>query len=302
MGRTLYIWPVAVALFLAAASPPAAAQEHGPNLAIRPVPQPGDWWTERFQQINQQVKEHGDAELVFIGDSITSLWRSNGRQTWVRYYQQREALNLGAAGDQIQHTLWRLMNGNLDGLSPRLAVLMVGVNNLYQPQEHVVAGLRKTINYLRGRLPRTRILVLGILPYGERPGHQRSRVRHVNRAVSRMAGPWIHFLDVGRQFVSPDGTISRKLMPDFLHPTALGYELLAGVMEPKIIELLDEDIGRLRYWRLFGLHRGYRDAGDQAAAVDMEAILARTFSHCRFPASFCLDDGPCPAPAPRFTY
>ena len=119
---------IAAALAWAAWIPRADARK-GPsaelNLAVRPVPQPRAWWAEHHKRINLEVKERGDAELIFVGDSLTSLWRFNGRRTWRRYYAQRDALNLGAAGDQIQHTLWRLQNGNLQGLSPRLAVLMV---------------------------------------------------------------------------------------------------------------------------------------------------------------------------------
>lgn len=285
MWRRMYITGVLVWMLGCPAL--ATAETDGPNLAVRPVPQTHDWWSKLFQQINQEVKDHGrDAELVFIGDSLTSLWRFNGRHAWRRYYQARKALNLGAAGDQIQHTLWRLQNGNLEGLSPRLAVLLVGVNNIYQPVEHVVAGLGKTITFLRRKLPRTKILVLGILPFGEKPGRQRRKIRQVNKTVSRLAdGRWIHFLDLGALFVNPDRTISRELMPDYLHLTPRGYELWAGAMEPKLMLLLGEDIGRLRYWRLWGLHRGYRDAGDEAARIRQDAMLAHALSHCRFPAA-----------------
>lgn len=275
----------ATALTWAAWIPCAWAQKGPsmePNLAVRPVPQPRAWWAEHHKRINLEVARHGDAELIFVGDSLISLWRHNGRRAWRRYYQHRDALNLGAAGDQIQHTLWRLQNGNLQGLSPRLAVLMVGVNNNYQPVEHVVAGLRKIIGYMRRGVPRTQILVLGILPYGERPGRQRHKVKQINRAVAAMADQrWIHFLDIGQLFVEPDGSITPGIMThDFLHLTPLGYELWAGAMEPKLVELLGEDPAGLPYWRLLGLHRGVLDEGARAPLVDVDAALKSALRHC----------------------
>lgn len=286
-----------VVLMMITGIPLGLADKDPPNVALRPVPQTPAWWTKHFQQINQEVKDGGEAELVFIGDSLTALWRFNGRHAWSHYYRHRKALNLGAAGDQIQHTLWRLQHGNLEGLSPRLAVLMIGVNNIYQPVAHVTSGIGKTIKLLRRKLPRTRILVLGILPYGERPGRQRRKIAQVNTIVSRLAdGQWIHVLNIGDLFVNPDGTISQELMPDYLHLTPMGYELWAGAMEPKILELLGEDIGRLRYWMPWDLHRGYRDAGAEAVKLDMEEILTRALSHCRFTAVGY--HGTCPAPAP----
>ncbi len=276
---------IAAALAWAAWIPRADARK-GPsaelNLAVRPVPQPRAWWAEHHKRINLEVKERGDAELIFVGDSLTSLWRFNGRRTWRRYYAQRDALNLGAAGDQIQHTLWRLQNGNLQGLSPRLAVLMVGVNNIYQPVKHVVSGLRLTVNYLRRRLPRTRLLVLGILPFGERPGRQRIKIKQVNRALAAMAdGRWIHFLDIGHLFVEPNGSLTPGLMThDFLHLNPLGYELWAGAMEPKLVQLLGEDPASLRHWRIFGLHHGSPGHGGRAP-VDADAAFRRALSPCR---------------------
>ncbi len=277
-------------LILVTVIPVARAEKAQPNLAVRPVPQTRAWWTKHHQTINQEVKERGrSAELIFIGDSLTSLWRFNGRRAWRDYYRHRKALNLGAAGDQIQHALWRLQNGNLQGLSPKLAVLMVGVNNIYQPVDHVVAGLRKTITYLRRRLPRTRVLVLGILPYGERPGRQRIKIGKVNETISRMADDrWIHFLDIGALFVKRDGTISRRLMTDYLHLTPRGYELWAGAMEPKVVQLMDEDLGSLVYWRALGLYTEAEETGTEAAKIDMDAILARAHCHGRFAIPVCL--------------
>ena len=102
----------------------AFAQE---NDAIKPVPRDANWM-KRHDSFNARIKQ-GNVDLLFIGDSITQGWEGAGKAAWSEKYGKRNAVNLGIGGDRTQHVLWRLDNGNIDGIKPKLAVLMIGTNN-----------------------------------------------------------------------------------------------------------------------------------------------------------------------------
>src|SRR4051812_36193577 len=102
------------------------AQEAKPNDAVVPAPRDPNWM-KRHDAMNDRVKQ-GKVDLLMIGDSITQGWESAGANVWKEFYEKRNAVNLGIGGDRTQHVLWRLDNGNLEGITPKLAVLMIGTN------------------------------------------------------------------------------------------------------------------------------------------------------------------------------
>lgn len=158
------------AVCLTAVTPSAVRAQREPaggNTAIKPVPREKGW-LKRHEGFNQQVKQ-GDFDLVFIGDSITDGWRGNGKEVWQKYYGHRKALNLGIGGDRTQHVLWRLENGNVDGIHPKLAVVMIGTNNSNNDDytaEEIADGIKAIVAKLREKLPETKILLLGVFPRG----------------------------------------------------------------------------------------------------------------------------------------
>ena len=216
------------------------------NQCVVPVPRTDDRGTNRFLELNRRVKENaGKVQLIFVGDSITQGWEGNGRQVWGKYYAHRHALNLGIGSDHTQHVLWRLEHGNLDGLQPKVAVVLFGVNNA--PDETntprmILEGVTAVVQKLRQMLPQTKVLLLGIFPLREDFNPQRAKILQVNQALHKLAdGQWIHFLDFGHLFLGPDGRIPKEVMRDFLHPSPLGYQLWAQAMEPKLAELLGDE-------------------------------------------------------------
>ncbi|MGD0258276.1 MAG: GDSL-type esterase/lipase family protein [Verrucomicrobiota bacterium] len=211
---------------------------------IKPIPREGQPY-ERFLELNKRVKEsHGQAEVIFVGDSITRRWEDDGKEVWAKYYAPRHALNLGIGGDQTQHVLWRLDHGNLDGLKPKVAVVLIGVNNI--PDDHnsprqVLEGVTAVVRKLRELLPQTKVLLLGIFPFREDFCPQRAKALQVNQALHKLDdGQWIRFLDFGHLFIQPDGTISKDMMRDFLHLSPTGYRLWAQAMEPDLAAMLGE--------------------------------------------------------------
>lgn len=216
------------------------------NKCVVPVPRTDKTGTNRFLELNLRVKENaGKAQLIFVGDSITQGWEGNGRQVWEQYYAPRHALNLGIGSDHTQHVLWRLDHGNLDGLHPKVAVVLIGVNNA--PDETntprmILEGVTAVVQKLREKLPETKILLLGIFPLREDFNPQRAKVLQVNQALHKLDdSQWIHFLDIGHIFVGPDGRIPKELMRDYLHPSLTGYRLWAEAMESKLAELLSDE-------------------------------------------------------------
>jgi lysophospholipase L1-like esterase len=198
-------------------------------------------WRDRHEtlvRIDPAAKAR--AALVFLGDSIIEGWDN---QSFQEYFAPHHALRLGIGGDKTQQVLWRITHGELEGLHPRVVVLLIGTNNLGHdraPPPRVAAGISKVVAMLRTRLPTTQLLVLGILPSGEHPSAPlRAQIAATNALVARLDdGASIRYLDVGRHFLADDARIPRELMDDFLHPTPRGYRVLAKAVEPTLSQML----------------------------------------------------------------
>jgi arylsulfatase A-like enzyme/lysophospholipase L1-like esterase len=211
------------------------------NPAVIPATR-GDetWWRERYQAVNERARNNAD--LLFIGDSITQGWESTGQQAWDKYYQRRNALNLGFSGDRTEHVIWRLTQGNLANGKAKVAVVMIGTNNtghrMQDPQE-TAAGIQRILNLLQERSPNTKILLLGIFPRAEQPFDE-ARLNNVaiNQVIRRFADDQrVFFRDLSDVFLNPDGTLPKTVMPDSLHLSPEGYQRWAEAIEPTLKEL-----------------------------------------------------------------
>lgn len=205
--------------------------------AVESTPRTEEWWQKRHQAINQRVAEvGGKAEIIFIGDSITQGWEGEGKDVWAEFYSSRNAINLGIGGDRTQHVLWRLENGNLAGLKPKVAVVMIGTNNSNGEDnsvEQIADGVSAIVKTLREKLPDTQILLLPIFPRGENPNPGRGKVLQVNQILQKLAdGSRVVWVDFGHRFLNAQGQISRGLMPDYLHLSPKAYGIWAEAIEP----------------------------------------------------------------------
>jgi lysophospholipase L1-like esterase len=237
---SLVACPGALATAQNAVKTPAPTKE---SETTAPVARSDAWWQKRQENINANVAK-GDAQLLMIGDSITQGWEGKGgREVWEKYYGNRHAVNLGIGGDRTQHVLWRLEHGNIDGIHPKLAVLMIGTNNSGSDKpDQIAAGVRAIVEKLRSSLPTTKVLVLAIFPRGPNP---ENRFRKVNEAanarISELAdGKSVFYLDIGKKFLKEDGTLTKDIMPDLLHLNARGYEIWASSIEPTVARLMAE--------------------------------------------------------------
>ena len=225
----------------AAPAAPAAPAEHS-NTAIIPVSRDARS-LPRQNQVLQRAKDNpGPCDVVFIGDSITQGWEGGGKNVWEKYYGQRKCLNFGVGGDRTQHVLWRFEHGQLDGLKPKTAVLMIGTNNSNKDdntEADILEGVTAIVKEIRTRLPDTKLIVLGIFPRGKTFSVQRGKILQVNQALEKLADhKMIFYLDIGSQMIEADGSISTEMMRDALHPGEKGYEIWAAAIEPKLKELL----------------------------------------------------------------
>jgi lysophospholipase L1-like esterase len=208
-----------------------------------------DWWMPRHEKKLEEIRKLKEAgknpQVIFIGDSITEGWEKAGLPVWKRYYEKYDALDLGFGGDHTENVLWRLQHGEIDGIAPKVAVLMIGTNNTGDRQDDpktTAAGVKRIIEELRQRLPHTKILLLAIFPRDEKPTNfQRRLNERVNGLISDFAdGRSVVFLNINATLTNPDGTLSKDVMPDLLHPNEKGYEIWARSMEPVLQKLLSE--------------------------------------------------------------
>jgi beta-glucosidase len=213
------------------------------NWAVTPVQRTEELCIKRHQAIIDRIQK-GNVDLIFIGDSITHGWESAGENVWQQYYAKRNAVNMGLGGDQTQHALWRLQNGELAGISPKLAIVLIGINNsggdTYTAKQ-IGEGIIKICQTLRHDLPQTKILILAIFPIDEKPSPRREKNAEASLLASTIAdNKWIYYMDINDKFLDKDGTLSRDIMPDFLHPSAKGYQIEAEAIEPMVKKLMGE--------------------------------------------------------------
>jgi lysophospholipase L1-like esterase len=249
---------------LAACLPLAVAQTPAPAPAATAlVPQKVDasaatpkTGNARFFELHEKFltrAKSGPIGVLFLGDSITEGW-GKAPHIWDYYYGKLQPANFGIGGDQTQHVIWRIENGELDGIHPKVVVLMIGTNNSDgNTGEEIAAADKKIIEMIRAKIPETKVLLLAIFPRDARRNPEglitdaaianaAKRMAAIDRANALLAkfddGVNVRFLDIGEIFLGRDGKIPWTIMPDQLHPTAAGYQLWAEAMQPLLTEML----------------------------------------------------------------
>lgn len=209
-------------------------------------------WPERHAAVCEAIK--AGPKLVFIGDSITHMWggtpqsnRQPGDTVWQKYYSPRGAVNMGFGWDRTQQVLWRIENGEFEGIAPRVAVVLIGTNNMVghavreNTDSEIVAGIAAVCSSIRKKSPQTKVLLLGLLPRGADPANPyRARIRSINQELAKLGGQnQITFLDIGSKLLDADGKFLPEVAPDYLHLSEKGYGIWAEAMEPTLVKLLE---------------------------------------------------------------
>ena len=189
-----------------------------PPSTLVPVTQNRDWrvydWTTRHREASALMRSRRP-DIVMLGDSITHFWggepvggRRTGADEWDRFFAGRRVVNLGYGWDRTENVLWRLENGEFEGVTPKVVVLMIGTNNMMlNTSEEIAAGIEAICTSIHQRSPSTKILLLAIFPRGQQPDATRAKVDEVNRRIARLDNrDDVTFLDIGAKFLEPDGS------------------------------------------------------------------------------------------------
>ncbi|XP_072302503.1 platelet-activating factor acetylhydrolase IB subunit alpha2 [Eucyclogobius newberryi] len=213
------------------------------NPAALPKPvedvQGDERWISQHIRFAQECKD-AEPDVLFIGDSMVQLMQQY--DIWREFFSPLHAINFGIGGDTTCNVLWRLQNGELENIRPKVVVLWVGTNNHEHTAEQVAGGVTAIAQLLATRLPKAKIIVLGLLPRGERS----NLLREKNATVNSFLRSWLPripqalFLDVSKELVHSDGTISIQHMFDFLHLTSSGYRIIAKPLYDLLLQILEE--------------------------------------------------------------
>jgi lysophospholipase L1-like esterase len=236
----------------------AAGPETAPPTA-GPIRHPDDFkWKARHEAKLLEASSR-PVHLVLLGDSITANYESKRPKplgdysgVWRRYYADRYTLNLGFSGDGTRHLLWRILQGEIDGIAPNVAVILIGTNDigwLHRSAADTVAGIDAVVAELHLRLPATKILLVGLLP-SDRGRSVRQATAEINSALAARYGngqaPYVTYRDVSPAFLK-DGVLDTSLFSDpqhvppepAVHPSPEGQERMAAALEPTLSELLE---------------------------------------------------------------
>ncbi|MCX7007929.1 MAG: GDSL-type esterase/lipase family protein [Kiritimatiellaeota bacterium] len=232
--------------------------------------------TGKFMQKHEEFLKRGKAGpigVLFLGDSITEGW-VKAPEVWGKFYKQYDAANFGIGGDRTEHVLWRIANGELDDIHPKVVILMIGTNNTgSNDADSIAAADKKIVKEIQSQLPDTKVLVLAVFPRGPRPptvakpapaapgakpakptapkpvvsaqamaedaAKRMAIISAVNKELAKLDdGKMVRYLDINPKFLGADGKIPNDVMPDQLHPNAKGYQIWADAMQPLLAEML----------------------------------------------------------------
>jgi len=186
--------------------------------------------------------KQGGIDLLLVGDFLTSDFQGNAKNTVGAIYQKAfgkyNPAIFAYGGESVQHAHWRLKNGELDGITPKVIMLMIGTKNgdHNDPPEKIYAGIEALIRFVREKSPTTRILLLSVLPF-----NGRAKCVAVNKLLPKLddGGKTVTYVDLYSKVVGPDGVAPKDLMPDGAHLSDKGFQLWADTVEAPLKALME---------------------------------------------------------------
>jgi lysophospholipase L1-like esterase len=221
-----------------------------PTAASHPVPRSDPNSRLAHEQLVQKAKQ-GGIDVYFVGDSITRRWGASDPQyrplleNWQTNFFGWNAANFGWGADRIENILWRLQNGELDGVNPKVIVLLAGINNVgtLAGDAEMVADLHRgfeaILEVFKEKAPKATIIIMGIFPRNDAMAVIPT-IRQINRNLASLAdGKRIRYLDINDKLADPDGRLFPGMMnADQLHPTLKTYQIWADALKPIFTKLL----------------------------------------------------------------
>lgn len=190
-----------------------------------------EWWMSRHESILEKIsKEKDKINFVMIGDSITHFMENRANKLLKETFPSIHSLNLGFSADKTENVLWRLKNGEIKGVNPKLVMIMIGTNNSGHRKDNpkdTAKGIELIVNEVKKQCPQSKILLLSIFPRGETSEDQYHLLnKEVNKIIPLFADNKIVFhLDINKYFLNEQGNLVKKYMPDLLHPSYEGYQV-----------------------------------------------------------------------------
>ncbi|XP_023345414.1 platelet-activating factor acetylhydrolase IB subunit gamma [Eurytemora carolleeae] len=203
-----------------------------------------DKWMSMHRRFLQDARD-AEPEVLWIGDSlIQNLCLS---KIWEKSFCAMHSLNFGIGGDRTEHVLWRLENGELENISPKIVVVLVGTNNHGDTPEQIAEGLKVICTVIRDRQPQSFVLLLSLLPRGHQPNSLRDRNKAVNGIMEEYVkgNSKLQFVNIDTGFIQADKSISHHDMYDYLHLTQKGYSMAFEPVNELLIQLLQEMEGEV---------------------------------------------------------
>jgi lysophospholipase L1-like esterase len=227
---------------------------HSPDLtqaANEPAPRTDQNSMLAHTQLLEKARK-GGIDIYFEGDSITRRWGATDYPDLLAHWKQNfsgwNAANFGWGADKIQNILWRLGNGELNGVNPKIVVLLAGTNNVGNatPGEGVAAkiadvtsGIEAVVHTIEAKAPNAVIVITGIFPRNDNPKVM-PEIDKINDNLAKLAdGKKIRYLNINAQLADSDGKLFEGMMnPDGLHPALKGYQVWADALNPIFTEVL----------------------------------------------------------------
>lgn len=204
-------------------------------------------FVQRHKEILADITKHPDTQVIFLGDSITDRWDTTAMDIWNSAFGKWNPVNMGVGGDKTQNVLWRIEHGELEGISPKVAVLMIGTNNTHADQPaDIVTGIKQIIKVTQEKLPNTKILLLAVFPREPRMRNGKpvttpmDRIKVINQELPKLEEPGkVRFLNINDKFLV-NGKVPAEIMPDQVHPSEKGYRIWADAVVPVLEEMTSD--------------------------------------------------------------
>jgi lysophospholipase L1-like esterase len=201
------------------------------------------------EQLLEKAKK-GRIDVYFVGDSITRRWGATDYPdflaNWKENFHGWNAANFGWGADTIQNVLWRLHNGELDGVKPKVIVLMAGTNNIgnARPTDNeakaadIAEALKAALDVCQKKAPDAVVILMGLTPRNDNPAAP-AIINKVNERLEKLAdGKKVRYLNINDKLADKDGKLLKEMSPDGLHLSVKGYQVWADALKPVLTELL----------------------------------------------------------------
>lgn len=201
-------------------------------MKLQPVMRTDEHYQQKHELILRLIKEK-PMDVVFLGDSLTRRWEDN-LSLWNEYFAEFNPANFGVGGDCIENVLWRIINGQIDGIDPKLFLVLIGTNNLCKDSEEaIVDGIIEIVKVIHVKCNQSKVVVFGLLPRDrdERGTECNTRIGSINRQLKERAMEndytYEYFGDV---LLTQNGLVDNEIMPDGLHLNEAGYRVVGPLI------------------------------------------------------------------------